>query len=107
MARQKNQQQSALSESTNELAAKLRNVLTGRHLSDPLGRDLTDDTDDGYDPVVFLWLMAHNDSVADPELRKACASEVAKYVAPQLKSSEVTGAGGGPLQIEVTDRYKE
>lgn len=56
---------------------------------------------DGYDPVLAMALMA-TDPALDEELKLQleCHKEVAKYWHSQLQRTEVTGADGGPVQVE-------
>lgn len=68
-----------------------------------------------YDPVVAMALIATDPEVngRDPltgerlqghprklDLALAAHAQVAKYTRPQLKQVEVTGQGGGPLEVK-------
>ena len=53
----------------------------------------------GCDPLEGMAKIAMDQS--NPiDLRARMYAELAQYVAPKLKSSELTGADGGPLQVE-------
>lgn len=53
-----------------------------------------------YHPILEMARLA-NDPNADEKDRFAANKEVAKYVTPQLKAVEHTGAGGDPIEIVV------
>ena len=53
----------------------------------------------GCDPLEGMAKIAMDQS--NPiDLRARMYAELAQYVAPKLKSSELTGANGGPVQVE-------
>ena len=59
---------------------------------------LLDEKFPGWNPVVQMAERANNEDET-PEARFQACKEVAKYVVPQLKAVEHTGAGGGDLVI--------
>lgn len=56
--------------------------------------------DMGYDPIQEMAKMAL-DPKTPRSLRVALDKECAKYVAPQLRSVEVTGEQGGPMATRI------
>lgn len=58
-----------------------------------------------YDPLKALAEIA-NDPDNDVTIRAGAHKEVVKYIHPQKKAVEVTGAEGGPLEVklELADR---
>lgn len=64
--------------------------------------------DMGYDPIYEMARMALNPKTSE-KLASALHRECAKYVAPQLRSIEVTGEAGGPLatRIQIVSKLKE
>ena len=56
-------------------------------------------------PAVGLARIAQNKK--NPvEVRAKCFSDLMKYVHPQLRATEVTGADGGPLGLSLIDFLK-
>ena len=56
-------------------------------------------------PAVGLARIAQNRK--NPvEVRAKCYSDLMKYVHPQLRATEVTGADGGPLGLTLVDFLK-
>ena len=53
-----------------------------------------------YDPLLHLAEIA-NDPDAEPSLRMSASKEVACYQYPKLKSTEITGPGGGAIKHNV------
>ena len=49
-------------------------------------------------PLEGLATIA-NDPNVDTAIRARCHSELAKYIAPQLKAIELTGPAGGPIEV--------
>ena len=66
---------------------------------------LPNGTKQDWNPVVQLAQFAadksDSDDAAIKKLRLEAAKEVAKYLHAPLKSIEVVGAGGGPLEIRL------
>lgn len=52
-----------------------------------------------YHPVLEMAKTANDDSV-DANTRFQANKEVAKYVEPALKATEITGEDGGPIVLE-------
>jgi hypothetical protein len=52
----------------------------------------------GFDPISTMCLIAKNRK-ADEKLRFKVAAEVAGYLYPRVKTVELTGADGGPMQM--------
>jgi hypothetical protein len=52
-----------------------------------------------YDPVVAMAIIG-TDVQVDVTTRLQAHGRVAKFVHPELKQVEVTGAGGGPLAVK-------
>lgn len=103
MARPKTLETQAVLESTNQLLKRLRDALVGKLLRNPLGDLIDAETVENYDPLMMLWMSAHDPDL-DADLRISCLKEAAKYTQPQLKGLEVTGANKGPLEIIIKDR---
>jgi hypothetical protein len=60
----------------------------------------------GYHPLIELARTANNPDV-DDQLRFAANKEVCKYVVPQLKAVEHTGADGERLQTRVIIQFDQ
>ena len=59
-----------------------------------------------FDPVVELAILAQApDTPID--LRAKVLADIAPYVRPRLKNSEISGAGGGSIQFEVVSAIGE
>jgi hypothetical protein len=54
----------------------------------------------GEDPVLWMWQKVHDGKVK-MDLRVSCAKEVAQYMHAKRRATEVTGAGGAPLELVV------
>ena len=67
-----------------------KNSLNARELLDRLG----------CNPLQGLAEIA-SDQDNSVEIRTRAFAELARYVAPQLRSTEITGAGGGPVEMTV------
>jgi hypothetical protein len=52
----------------------------------------------GFDPIVHLVELA-TEKGCHPDRKARICSELAKYVWPQRKAVEHTGAGGGPIEL--------
>lgn len=52
----------------------------------------------GCDPIAGMAAIAL-DVASPPELRARMFSELAQYIAPKRKATEITGAEGGPVQV--------
>lgn len=57
---------------------------------------------ENWHPVIYMMLVAA-DPDQDETLRLNAAGKAAPYVASQLKAVELTGEGGGPVEVELTD----
>ena len=57
----------------------------------------------GCDPIEGMALLA-NDKKTKPELRGRMFAELAKYRWPQLKAIEMSGPGGGPIELHDSAR---
>ncbi len=55
-----------------------------------------------WHPVIHMMIVAA-DETKDEVLRLNAAAKAAPYVATQLKAVELTGAEGGPVQVDLTD----
>lgn len=55
-----------------------------------------------WHPVTYMMLVAADDD-QDQALRITAAAKAAPYVAGTMKSIEMTGDGGGPVQVDLTD----
>lgn len=66
---------------------------------------LQDGSKQAWNPIVQLAIFAKAGSDADDgsmkKLRIEAAKEVAKYMHAPLKSIEIAGAGGGPIEISI------
>jgi hypothetical protein len=52
----------------------------------------------GFDPISTMCLIGKNRKL-DEKLRFKVAAEVASFLYPRVKTVELTGADGGPLQM--------
>ncbi len=55
--------------------------------------------DVGVEP--FEDLLKLSKSTRDEGIKVACLKECAKYIYPQMRSTEISGPGGGPISTEV------
>jgi hypothetical protein len=55
---------------------------------------------EGLTPLEYM-LTVMRDSEAEPERRDRMASSAAPYIHPRLASTELTGKGGGPVQVNI------
>lgn len=62
--------------------------------------DLLQDEFPGYDPVVSMAYIAHDERYPI-DLRFAAHKEVARYVRPQLKAMEISGQLENPVEIQM------
>lgn len=53
----------------------------------------------GIDP--FTELLTLSRSTRDEGIKVACLKECAKYIYPQMRSTEISGPNGQPIQSEV------
>ena len=97
MARPKRTKIAPPSESTADLLARIK-AAVAMFAKGPDGKPQLD-----WNPLEQLAIFAaqHSDSddPATKKLRIDAAKEVAKYLHPQLKGTEVAGPGGGPVEI--------
>lgn len=50
------------------------------------------------DPALILAKFATDES-QEPEFRRRCAADLMPYAYPRLSATEITGEGGGPIEI--------
>ena len=55
---------------------------------------------EGLTPLEYM-LGVMRDPVADPDRRDRMASSAAPYIHPKLATTELTGKGGGPIQVNI------
>jgi hypothetical protein len=53
-----------------------------------------------YDPIIRMVEVA--EKTESEAIRSKIAMELAKYVHPQLRSMELVGTGGGPVEVNVS-----
>jgi len=92
--------------------APLQHAVTSQQLSKmgrPIGANnkrteemlkLLDSAFPGDDPVLWMWKKVH-DAKIEMGLRVSCAKEVAQYMHAKRRATEITGAGGAPLEMVV------
>ena len=56
---------------------------------------------ENWHPVIHMMLVA-SDPEGDPTMRLNAAAKAAPYVAGTLKSVELTGEDGGPIEVDMT-----
>ena len=54
-----------------------------------------------YHPVLAMVEIAHDEG-STPEMRFQAHKEIAQYIEPKRKSTEITGEGGEPLFTSIT-----